>query len=508
MIDGKCQICQNAGCQISPSYGRAPDLVISTRQHGLYKLSKHKTRLTDEMAAILSESVELNCGLVLPNRLCKAAMAEMLGRAGGSNPTYKLLKLYEEWQKGDWGLILTGNVMVDPRFLGTPCDIIVPEDALEDAKTLKLWKNYAIACKGKDGRTPAIVQLNHTGRQSGRGMGRPRSEPSLGPSDQPLKLKGSEGWIASTMSSLAFNTPRAMTFDDIKLVIEQFKRAALLAHRSGFDGVQVHCSHGYLLSQFHSPDVNTRTDAYGGDNRGRSKLLHEIIDAIRSVTPSSFCVSVKLNSSDYVAGGMTEEDALEMTGWLAERGDVDLLEVSGGTYQNAEMLRDDNEQSERDARKQSVKKVEQDQGDGSIAKAGSKREAFFTEFAKRAKPTVEKLKPAHARLPMRIMVTGGFRTRPAIAGAIEDGACDIVGLGRPACVVPDLPRYMLDASLSDENARAPRYSVRGTFLIKLVPLNVIGPGINTLWHDLQLFRIAGGKKTVPQRNLVSLTTLL
>ncbi|MHA0035967.1 oxidoreductase [Deinococcus sp. PESE-38] len=135
----------------------------------------------------------------------------------------------------------------------------------------------------------------------------------------------------------AFETPRALTVPEIHDLTARFARSARLAQRAGFGGVQLHAAHGYLMSQFLSPRHNVREDEYGGSLENRMRFLLETFDAVRAAVGPHFPVSVKLNSSDFVRGGFSEDDSLAVVAALGARG-CDLIEISGGTYEKPMMM--------------------------------------------------------------------------------------------------------------------------------------------------------------------------
>lgn len=202
---------------------------------------------------------------------------------------------------------------------------------------------------------------------------------------------------------------------------------------------------------------NLRDDDYGYRTPEKGlKLLFRIVEAIRAVVPKTFTIAVKLNSKDYVDGGLTEDDAIEQVRLIIDHGGVDLIEISGGTYESPKMMADAESET---------------QSATAVPKA---REAFFTHFSLKAR---ERFPDFH------FMVTGGFRDRQVMAEAVASGACHLVGVGRPACLYPDIPRLMLDETIPNFAARVPQYSIRGSGLYKkIVPLQMVGAGINTVWH--------------------------
>lgn len=269
----------------------------------------------------LSQPLTLPSGLTLPNRLVKAAMAEAMAQNGQPSP--KMHAAYTQWARGNWGLILTGNVQVDSRHLGQPNDVTVTPDS---AST---WRAYADAAKEND--TKVVMQLCHPGRQSPLGAGtRGFWGKTLAPSAVPLQL--GPGLVARAISALVFGTPKAMSEDEIREVVDKFAAAARLAAESGFDGVELHAAHGYLLAQFLSAQSNVRTDGYGGDAVSRARIVVEVVKAVRKVTPKGFTVGIKLNSVDHQSEKALAEVVAQLKA-IVEAG-VDFVEVSGGSYED------------------------------------------------------------------------------------------------------------------------------------------------------------------------------
>lgn len=248
--------------------------------------------------------------------------------------------------------------------------------------------------------------------------------------------------------------PIAMTTEEVQQVRQKFVTAAILCQKAGFDGIQLHAAHGYLLSQFLNPKVNVgRTDQYNGDSiENRMRLLQETVAAIRQACGPSFAISVKLNSADFQKGGSTEEDNLVVLAMLEKEG-VDFVEVSGGNYESPAMMMNERESTQR-------------------------REAYFLEFAEKARKT----------LKIPLMVTGGFRTRQAMDEAISSGACDLIGLARPLCLNPDLPKELI--SNPDPNFAA-------TAAIDWNSVPMPARMFESYWHTLQIQRIADGLEPEP-----------
>src|SRR3954447_9663371 len=266
-------------------------------------------RMSEIYVPRLATPLTLRCGLTLPNRIVKAAMTEALADAD-NNPTSRLERLYARWAAGGPGMILTGNMMVDRRHLERARNVVV-DSATEQAALSR----YAAACAG----APTVVQLSHPGRQANRMVQSQPVAPSGGP--------------AVGMAGL-FARPRALTIAEIGELRRRFVTAGRLVVDAGFDGVQVHAAHGYLLSSFLSPEINQRQDAYGVDLFGRARLLLEIVGELRDALPAGAAIGVKLNSRD--SGGHDQQavdDLVEVAGWLDAAG-ADFVEVSGGNYES------------------------------------------------------------------------------------------------------------------------------------------------------------------------------
>lgn len=350
-------------------------------------------------STVLDKPLALPCGVTLPNRIAKSAMTEGLCDASG-HANERHVHLYRAWSEGGAGLHVTGNVMVDWRYLERPGNVVVEDEAGLDA--LVRW-----AAAGTEGGNQLWVQISHPGRQCSRMS---NAHP-VAPSAVQLKIAG------------FFGRPRALTEAEILDVVERYARTAAIVQRAGFTGVQVHGAHGYLVSQFLSPRTNHRDDRWGGTLENRARFLLETVRAVRRAVGPGFPVAVKLNSADFQRGGFDLEDAARVAGWLAGEG-IDLLEVSGGTYERLKFFEDQEAPAE--------------------AASTRAREAYFLTYAQTMRAEI-------GDLPL--MVTGGFRSRAAMIDAVDAGELDVVGIARPLCVDPDLPRALLDGSVDE----APRW---------------------------------------------------
>ena len=266
-------------------------------------------------ADTLNQSLTLPCGTALPNRFGKSAMSEALGTID-NHVTPALETLYGRWSDGGTGLLITGNIMIDRNHTGEPNNVV-----LENENDMPLLQRWAEA--GKRQGNHIWVQLNHPGKQIPRMLA---SGDTLAPSAVPFgkELKS------------AFKTPRALTEEEIRDIIKRFATSAAIAKKAGFTGVQIHGAHGYLVSQFLSGHHNQRTDQWGGSLENRMRFPLEIYRAIRKAVGDEYPVSIKLNSADFQRGGFTEEESMTVAQTLAEEG-LDLLEISGGNYENPAM---------------------------------------------------------------------------------------------------------------------------------------------------------------------------
>ncbi|KAK3686096.1 NADH:flavin oxidoreductase/NADH oxidase [Podospora appendiculata] len=395
----------------------------------------------------ITEPLTLKCGLTLPNRLCKAATGEGLGDKD-QLPNKKHLALYGTWADGGWGMVLTGNVMVDIIHMGSPNDVAIDDD-LPAETTLSAFRAYAQACNRAN--TPTIVQICHPGRQSPMGAGRRGlMAKTVAPSAVPMKL--GPGLLAWAAGALMFGTPRALEVNEIEAIVAKFARTARITAEAGFAGVELHGAHGFLLAQFLSAQSNRRTDAYGGSAAKRAKIVVDVIKAVRAATPKGFCVGIKLNSVDHQEGA--ELDAcIEQLRLITDAG-VDFVEISGGSYEDPPMA---NGSAKKSARTQA-------------------REAFYLEFASRIR----------SQFPgVHLMVTGGFRSRNGLEAAVTSGDCDLVGIARPAIINPSLPKNIVfNPEVKDQDATLFRKTVPIPWLLRqLSSIRFVGAGVDNVWYQ-------------------------
>jgi 2,4-dienoyl-CoA reductase-like NADH-dependent reductase (Old Yellow Enzyme family) len=331
-------------------------------------------------------------------------------------------------------MTITGNVMIDRRAIGEPGNVVVEDERHFD--DLVEWAGI-VKSEGAVG----LVQINHPGRQAPRSLTPQPVAPS------PIAVPGTAGLFAE---------PRELTNDEILDIIARWARTAGIVTRAGFDGVQIHGAHGYLVSQFLSPLANQRTDQWGGSPENRRRFLLELVAAIRAEIGDAV-LSVKLNSADFQRGGFDQDESLEVVKALADAG-IDLLEISGGTYSSAAML-----------------------GVNPALKASTrKREAYFMEYAERVRAEVPGLP---------LMLTGGFRSISGMEDAVNSGAVDLVGLGRPLTVDPETPSQLLDGSIDETVVHVRPTGVR------------IVDSLTGLAHwTVQMWRMADGRDPAPHHS--------
>lgn len=327
-------------------------------------------------ANLLDRPLELPCGAVIKNRLMKSAMSDSLADGEG-NPTEAQSRLYERWAEGGIGLSIVGEVQVDPRFPEKPGNLVLTEhSSLKDLQML--------TSRASINDAHIWPQLGHAGGLAYR----PLSQPT-GPS--PLKICEFEC--------------AGMSEEEVSLLPDVYARAAKIAKKAGFTGVQIHAGHGFLLSQFLSPLFNRRKDQYGGSIEARSRIVIEIIEKVREAVGWAFPIGIKMNSSDQLEGGLTQDDALEVIRIL-NKTSIDLIEISGGSYFPGAKSSSDS------------------------ASSGP----YFIDFAIKAKSLTS----------VPLVVTGGFKKREQVIDALSINAADSIGLGRTLILRPDLPNEWID----------------------------------------------------------------
>ena len=411
----------------------------------------------------IDEKFTLPCGLELPHRLVKSAATE--GIADEENrATDGHIALYRLWATNHnaGGTLITGNIQVDRRYLERAGNIAIDGPQTED----QLRRLRSLVEAGKASGTVLIAQLGHAGRQCTALV----NLKPIAPSAVQLRATG-----------IPSGKPKAMNQSEIHDVAKRFANAARVCQEVGFDGIQIHAAHGYLLSTFLNPNANIREDDYGGSLENRSRVIHEVVDAIHAAVKrgETFAIGIKLNSADFSKNGFTLEECKKVATSLD--GKVDFLEVSGGNYESAGMILGPT--GFEDMTKLSA-----------IGTSTQIREAYFVEFAKQIKATMKK---------SAVMVTGGMRSRASMNGALENGDADLIGVCRPVCGDPycvgKLLRNEIDTLPSFENTlKLPKWA---RWTTRIIIGNIITVGAGMLWFYDSVIRVAKGQDPDTNPNL-------
>ncbi|MGC8494149.1 MAG: NADH:flavin oxidoreductase [Syntrophobacteraceae bacterium] len=316
--------------------------------------------------------------LTIPNRFVRSATWEGMATDEGACPR-KLIDLMVQLAQGGVGLIISGHTYVRAEGKAGPWQLGVYDDDLIPGLT-----EMASAVHEEGGKI--VMQLAHAGCQAARGL---TGQEALGPS----VMTDKEGPIN-----------REMTREDIGKVVEAFGNGAARAEKAGFDGVQIHAAHGYLLSQFISPFFNRRKDEYGGTLENRVRIILEVFRAIKARVQSDYPVMIKMNSQDFVDGGLSGEEAIKIAAILAESG-IDAVELSGGTSYSGKLS--------------PVRPGKLDSGG---------QEVYYRNEAEQYKKSVS----------VPLMLVGGIRSFEVAERLVEDGTTDYISLCRPLIREPHL----------------------------------------------------------------------
>ena len=319
--------------------------------------------------------------LTLPNRLVRSATAECMADPDG-HPRPELYTLYRRLAQGGVGLIITGHMYIHPTGKAHPEMTGIYHDDL-----LPGLEKFAHTIHHEGGL--AAVQINHGGMKNDK-------------ESQPVAFAPS----AHTEADFISRPTQALTEEHIEMLIQAFAQAAGRAQAAGFDAVQIHAAHGYLINQFLSPAVNHRTDRWGGDIEGRMRFLKKVAAAVRGQVGSTFPVLIKLGMADGFEGGLSVEDGLKVISALPQMG-IDAVEISGGL----------GSKTVQSTRKGTRKPAE---------------EAYFLPFAQQAKQVTD--------LP--IILVGGMRSRGVMEKILAGGDADLISMSRPLINQPDLPNLL------------------------------------------------------------------
>ena len=326
-------------------------------------------------------------GLELKNRIVRSATAEMMCDEDG-RPGQAMLDLYAELGRGGVGLIITGHAFVHGNGKAHPSMTAIDQD---DAVPALQAVSEAIYQAGGGERSGAVMQINHAGRNTSEKV---IGQTPVAPSPVPRVKRGAR--------------PHELREAEIEELVAAFGRAAGRAKEAGFDGVQLHGAHGYLINQFCSPSSNWRRDRWGGSTARRLRFLEEVVAAARDEVGSDYPLLIKLGIQDSARDGLTLDDGVEIVRHLDEWG-LDAVEISsgiGGTSTRKDVLRPEDE-------------------------------AYFLPQARRAREATD--------LPL--ILVGGMRSLAVIEGILEEGAADFVSMCRPLIREPDLPNRWREGRL-------------------------------------------------------------
>ncbi|RJQ43712.1 MAG: NADH:flavin oxidoreductase [Nitrospiraceae bacterium] len=316
--------------------------------------------------------------ITIKSRFVRSATWEGMAGEDGSC-TQKLTDLLVQLAKGGVGLIITGHAYVQKAGQAGPYQLGIDRD-----EHIPGLRNMTDAIHNAGGSI--VVQLAHAGCQAS------------------VNLSGMEAVGPSVFICDGKPLCREISREEIAGTIKAFGEAALRAKKSGFDGVQLHAAHGYLMSQFLSPFYNKRTDEYGGSLENRARIVLDAYRAIRNAAGNDFPVLIKLNSEDFLEGGFTREEMIELAGMLESSG-IDAVELSGGTIQSDKKL--------------------------VPVRSGilpEEKEGFYREAAPQFKQ----------RIKAPLILVGGIRSFEVAEKIIGEGIADYISMSRPLIREPNI----------------------------------------------------------------------
>ena len=324
----------------------------------------------------LFETTEIN-GMQLTNRFVRSATWEGMAAEDGACTT-RLVKLMAQLAEGSAGLIITGHAYIRLDGQAGPWQLGIYKDEL-----IHSLKEMTHAIHNYGGRI--VLQIAHAGFFA------------------KYKLTGQAPIAPSHVVGLTKSPRREMTIEEIQNTVEAFVKAALRAKEAGFDGVQLHAAHGYFLSQFLSPFFNRRGDLYGGSVENRARVLLEVMKGIRAVVGPEFPILIKMNSQDFLKGGLTLDESLKVGVMLQQEG-IDGIELSGGTIISGKL------------------------GPSRSGIKSEEKEAYFKNAAKAFKE----------KLNVPVILVGGIRSFQLAEQLITEEYADYISMSRPFIREPDL----------------------------------------------------------------------
>jgi len=316
-------------------------------------------------------------GMTLSNRFVRSATWSGMATDDGAS-TPQLVDLMSDLAKGGVGLIISGHAYVRQDGQAGPWQLGIYKDELVPG-----LQDIAQAVHENGGKI--ILQLAHAGFYAKSALTRQTPLPP------------------SNIDGLSKKPRKEMSVQDIKEMVNSFGEAARRAKKAGFDGVEIHSAHGYLLSQFLSPFFNRRTDEYGGKIQNRAKILLEVLETIRNVVGRNYPILVKLNSQDFIENGLKLEDSIRVGAMLSEGG-IDGIELSGGLLTSPKL------------------------GPSRRGITSQDKEAYFRDEAESFKETIN----------VPLILVGGIRSYNVADQLIDEGVADYISMSRPFIREPDL----------------------------------------------------------------------
>ena len=336
--------------------------------------------------SMLFETTEIN-GMKLANRFVRSATWEGMATDDGACPE-PLITLMAQLAQGKVGLIITSHAYIMPEGQAGPWQLGVYKDDLIEG-----LGEMTSAVHSSGGRV--VLQMAHAGYFANS------------------KLTAQMPSALSQVEEFSKSPCKVMGVGEIQEVVEAFGQAARRGKDAGFDGVQIHAAHGYLLSQSLSPSFNKRTDAYGGPVENRARLLMEVLHKVRSTVGPNFPVLVKMNCQDFVNGGLSLDDSLQV-GEMLEQGGIDAIELSGGTFVSGKL-------------NPSRRGIDSED-----------KEAYFRDEARAFKE----------RLDVPLILVGGMRSFHLVEKLVEEGYADYISMSRPFIREPNLVKRWESGDLS------------------------------------------------------------
>jgi len=357
----------------------------------------------------LFEAMEIN-GMKLTNRFVRSATWEGMAADDGA-VTSRLIDCMVNLTEGGVGLIISSHAYVHPRGQAGPWQLGVYKDEL-----IPGLQRMTDAVHGKGGKI--VMQLAHAGFFAN------------------AKLTGQTPLAPSNVEGIAKGPRQELTIVEIKEIVAAIASGAERAKEAGFDGVQIHSAHGYLLRQFLSPAFNKRIDEYGGDIHSRAKIHTEVLQAIRDAIGTDYPVLIKMNSQDFIDGGLSLEDSVQV-GRVMEEGGIDAIEISGGMLYNQKL----------NPSRVGINKEE--------------KEAYFQDAAKAFR----------AKIDVPLIIVGGNRSFEVAERLVDEGVTDYISLSRPFIREPGLinrwksGNLQKAACISDNQCFGPAREGKGIYCI-------------------------------------------